>query len=632
MDHSARARNDGLETAFPELFGGLSEEAVRDLEAEFERVHVTAGETLIRQGERADCMYLVLSGRLRAYVDRSDGPDAPVGEIGRGEIVGEMGLLIDEPRSATIRAVRDSEVLRLSKDVFDRFIEKHPLALKAITRVNLMRLRRTLLSSRMETPAATVAIVPAGRNAPLGEFTRALVRSLSAFGPTLHLDRERFERDFGDGANALSSGRVTAWLSEQEGKYRCIVYESDGTRSPWTRRCLRQADHVLAVGQGGSDPAIGEAEAEIQPFDWRDRTGRRDLVLVHAPETVRPSGTAAWLAARHVDGHHHVRMGSTADFDRVARFVTGRAVGVVLGGGGARGMSHIGSMRAVRERGIPVDLIGGTSSGALIGAALAKGFDCETLFEECRKTLSSTGSLLDPTLPLMSLVRGRRIARILEYAFSDLLIEDLWIPYFAVSSNLTRARLMVHRRGSLRRAVRASISLPGILPPVVEDRDLLVDGGLMNKLPVDVMRGLCNGGKVLAMSICAAGGLESPQPFGEHVSGWGLLRRKLNPFRRRAEAPNIANILLCSTLVNSAQAQEMLEREADLCVHVSPPSIGLFDYQTLGAMVEAGHRAASEQLEAWTGPSAGTPAARAAAAAGETQGLASLAEAFHTSF
>jgi NTE family protein/lysophospholipid hydrolase len=623
-----------LAAAFPDLFAGLNEEAVRDLEAEFQRVHLTAGETLIRQGDRADCMYLVVSGRLRAYVERSDGPDSAVGEIARGEIVGEMGLLIDEPRSATIRAVRDSEVLRLSKEVFDRFIEKHPLALKAITRVNLMRLRRTILSPRVESPAATIAIVPAGREAPITEFSRALVRALEAFGPTLHLDRQRFERDFGEasGAESLSSGSVTAWLSEQEAKYRCIVYESDGTRSAWTRRCLRQADHVLAVGRGGSDPAIGEAEAEIQPFDWRDRTGRRDLVLLHPDHTYRPTGTAAWLAARHVDGHHHVRTGSAADYARLARFVTGRAVGVVLGGGGARGMAHIGAMRALRERGIPVDLLGGTSSGALIAGALAKGLDCGTVLEQCRQQLSSAGSLLDVTLPLMSLVSGRRISRILEYAFADLLIEDLWIPYFSVSSNLTRARMMVHRRGSLRRAVRASISLPGILPPVIDDHDLLVDGGLMNKLPVDVMRGLCNGGKVLAMSISAAGALESSSAFGEHVSGWGLLGRRLNPFRARSESPNIASILLCSTLVNSAQAQELLEREADLCVHVTPPPIGLFDYQSLDTMVEAGYQAAMKQLEAWPGSTAGSPAARAASETGDAPGLPTLAEVFHPSY
>jgi NTE family protein/lysophospholipid hydrolase len=623
----------GLESFFPELFRGLSHEALRDLEAEFERVHLTGGETLLRQGELADCMYLVVSGRLRAYVERPDGRETVVGEIARGEIVGEMGLLIDEPRAASIRAVRDSELLRLSKEVFDRFIDKYPLALKQIARVNLMRLRRTILSPRVESTVATIAIVPAGQDAPLSSFAESLVRALDALGPTLHLNKERFERGFGDAsgrAAARSNGSVTAWLSEQETKYRYVVYESDGTRSSWTRRCLRQADHVLAVGRGGSDPAIGEAEAEIQPFDWRDRTGRRDLVLLHPDHTDRPTGTQAWLAARHVDGHHHVRMGSRADFDRLARFLTGRAVGLVLGGGGARGMAHIGALKAIRELGIPIDLVGGTSSGALIAGALAKGLDCETLHRQTREQLSG-GSLLDFTLPFMSLVSGRRISRILEYAFGDLLIEDLWLSYFCVSSNLSRARMVVHRRGPLRKAVRASISLPGILPPVVEDRDLLVDGGLMNKLPVDVMRGFCNGGKVLAVSVSSVGGIEATDAFGEHVSGWGLLRRRLNPFRPRTEGPNIASIMLCSTLVNSGRAQEALEREADLCVHVTPAPIGLFDYKSLDTMVEAGYQAAMKQLEEWPRSAPASPSVCRTTESTDPGGLAALAEVLHPS-
>jgi predicted acylesterase/phospholipase RssA/CRP-like cAMP-binding protein len=597
----SRSIDDDIASSFPELFHGLSREALRGLEAEFQRVYLTGGETLIRQGEPADCMYLVVSGRLRAYVEHPGDRDTVVGEIARGEIVGEMGLLIDEPRSTTIRAIRDCELLRLSKEVFDRFLEAYPPATKHIARLNLMRLRRTILSPRAESTVATIAIVPAGRDAPLATFTESLVRALGAIGPTLHLNKERFERGFGDasgGRPAPSAGRVTGWLTELETKYRYVVYESDATRSDWTRRCLRQADHVLAVGRGGSDPSIGETEAEIQPFDWRDRTGRRDLVLLHPEDAGRPRDTLAWLVGRHVDGHHHVRTGCRADFERLARFITGRAVGIVLGGGGARGMAHIGALKAIQELGIPIDLIGGTSSGALIAGLLARGTDCATIHGQVRERLAA-GSLLDFTLPLLSLVSGRRISRILDYAFGDLLIEDLSLGYFCVSSNLTRARLVVHRRGPLRRAVRASISLPGILPPVVDDGDLLVDGGLMNKLPVDVMRGLCNNGKVLAVSVSAVGGVEAAGGYGDHVSGWGVLGRWLNPFRPRTPGPNIASILLCSTLVNSGQAQEALEREADLCVRVPPAPIGLFDYNSFDAMVEAGYRAALKQLEGW---------------------------------
>jgi NTE family protein/lysophospholipid hydrolase len=608
--------------SFPELFGSVGESALRDLETEFQRVYLKSGETLIRQGGAADCMYVLVVGRLRAWVRRSDGPEVVLGEVGRGEVVGEMGLLIDEPRSATIRAVRDSELLRLSRDAFDRFIERHPLALKQIIRVNLLRLRRTILPPRAESTVATIAVVPAGKDPPVSSFAETLARALGAIGPTLHLDKERFDRR--PGAN------VTAWLGEQELKYRYVIYESDGTRSQWTGQCLRHADHVLAVGRGGSDPALGEPEMQIQPYDWQGASARRDLVLLHPEGTHRPSGTQAWLASRHVDGHHHIHMGSRTDYDRLARFLTGRAVGVVLGGGGARGMAHIGALRAIHELGIPIDLIGGTSSGAIFAGAAAKGLGYEEMLETARQRLVDGGSLLDFTLPFVSLVSGRRISKALHRTFEDLMIEDLWSSYFCVSSNLSRARMMVHRRGHLWKAIRASVSLPGILPPVLHDKDLLVDGGLMNRLPVDVMRGLCNGGRVLAVNVSTLGGLEAGDGFGEHLSGWRAFGQRINPFKARPAGPNIASILLCSTLLKSAQAQEVLEREADVCVQVPPPPIGLFDFRSLKAMVQAGYEAALKQLEGWPAGPPG-PGASQAPEARDPSTLPILSEAFHGS-
>jgi lysophospholipid hydrolase len=619
--------------SFPELFSGLSDAARRDLEAAFERVDLTGGETLLRQGEAGDCMYLLVTGRLRAYVQRPDGNEVMVGDVGRGEVVGEMALLLDEPRSATIRAVRDSQLLRLPKEVFDRFIEKYPLALKQIARVNLLRLRRTILFPRVESNVATIAVVPAGRDSPLSSFAESLAGALGAIGPTLHLSRDRFARHFGEShphaAARADDSRIGAWLSEQETKYRYVIYESELTQSPWTRRCLRQADHVLAVGLGGSDPALGEAEAAIQPFDWRGLAGRRDLVLLQPGSVGRPTGTQAWLAGRHVDGHHHLRADSKADYERLARFLTGGAVGLVLGAGGARGMAHIGAIRAIRELGIPIDLVGGTSSGALVAGALALGMEYEALVATAIERLVAVGSLLDLTLPLVSLISGRKMARGLEHTFEDAMIEDLWLNYFCVSSNLSRARMVVHQRGLLRRGIRASISLPGILPPVFQDHDLLVDGGLMNKLPVDVMRGRCNGGKVLAINVNAQGGLEAGDAFGDHLSGWRVLGKRLNPFRSGNQGPNIASILLCSTLVNGEQAQQVLEREADVCVQVSPAAIGLFDFKSLHEMINAGYDATLKQLDGWWASNSG-PSARTSRGM-EPFGLAALSEAFRPS-
>jgi lysophospholipid hydrolase len=619
--------------SFPELVQGLSDSTRQELSAQFERVHLASGETLIRQGERADCLYLLVTGRLRAYVERGDGSAAVVGEVGRGEVVGEMALLIDEPRSATIRAIRDSELLRLSKEAFDRFIEKYPFVMKQIARVTLMRLRRSILSSRVETAVATIAIIPAGRGAPLRHFAESLARALGAFGPTLHLNQERFERGFEEAAGraaTASDGGVAAWLNEQESKYRYVVYESDGGPSEWTRRCVRQADHILAVGLAGSDPALGEAESIMQPSGGGRLAPRRDLVLLHRAGTTRPTGTLAWLSVRQLDGHHHVRSDCAADYDRIARFVSGRAVGLVLGGGGARGMAHIGAIRAIQELGIPIDLIGGTSSGAIIAGMLANGLHCEAMQDFVRR-LATRRSLLDFTLPFVSLASGRRITRAFQRVYEEVMIEDLWLNYFCVSTNLTRSSMVVHRHGLLRRGIRASVSLPGILPPVLQDHDLLVDGGLMNRLPVDVMRGLCNGGKVLAVSVNTLGGPSATDGFGEHLSGWGVLYRRLKSFKAQPEALNIASILLWSTLVKSAQSQESLERDADVCVQVPAAPIGLFDFRSFDAIVEAGYQAALEHLRGWSASEAASwTVCGGVSEVAATNSSPVLSEAFHS--
>ena len=587
---------------FPELFNGIAPAALQELGRLFERVQLKSGETLLRQGEPGDCMFLLASGRLRAYVER-DGREVIVGEVGRGEVVGEMALLIDEPRSATIRAIRDSELFRLSKDAFDLFLEKHPVALKQIARVNLLRLRRSILSTRIESTVATIAVVPAGRGAPLTEFAAWLARALGDFAPTLHLNRDAYDHVIDDRATNTpteSTAAIGAWLNEQEARYRYVVYECDETFSTWTRRCLRQADYVLFVGIAGSDPAPGEIERAGRTEDRGRTAPRRELVLLHPPDTSRPSGTQAWLAHRQIDFHHHVRIGRATDFERLARFLTGRAIGLVLGAGGARGLAHIGVIRAIQELGIAIDLIGGTSCGAMVGGALAKDLDGERIFRTAREHLVSSGSLLDYTLPLVSLISGRKMTRGLQRVFGDVAIEDLWLNYFCVSTNLSRAAMIVHRTGPLWRGIRASISLPGILPPVLQEGDLLVDGGLMNKLPVDVMRKLCNGGRVIAVSVSQAERLQVEYEFPEHLSGWRVLVRRLNPFRSRREEANIASILLCSTLVKSTESQAALEREADICVRVPPVAVGMFEFKSLDAIVDAGYTAALAQLRGWS--------------------------------
>jgi predicted acylesterase/phospholipase RssA len=580
-----------------DCFPMLPDDALEEVSDRFAWVHLSGGDTLLREGELGTCVYLLVSGQLRAYVTRADGSEAAAGEFGARDVVGDVALLIGEPQGATIRARRDSELLRIDREDFEAFLATHPRVMKQMMCSRLATLQRSIRNPTPEPGVATIAVVPAGAGAPIGDVAASLACALRAFGPTLHLGRRDFEHGIGEAAaHAGYSSRAAAWLNEQEGAVHYVVYEADTTATPWTRCCLRQADVVLAVGVAGGDPRLSDIEADVYRAEGRHGASSR-LVLLQPDQAAAPIGTRAWLAHRPVCAHHHVRPNREADYARLARILTGRAVGLVLGGGGARGLAHIGALRAVEDLGIPVDLIGGTSSGALVAAAVATGHSWQDMLQMARARLGGRDSLLDFTVPFISLVSGRRISMWLQGMFDDAQIEDLWLPYFCVSTNLSRARMVVHREGLLWRAVRASVSLPGILPPLLDQRDLLVDGGVMNKLPVDVMRGFCNGGKVFAVSVSPCDdGPVGGDSFEEHVSGWSILRRQLNPFARRRRGPNIAQILLCSTLVTSARSQRSLERQADVCVRVPAPSTGLFDFRFLDLMVEAGYRAAQEQL------------------------------------
>jgi hypothetical protein len=346
-------------------------------------------------------------------------------------------------------------------------------------------------------------VVPASSGVPLEEVCRRLETSLSKLGPTLHLTAERTRSLFGAGDDESETFgvRTVDWLSQQEANYRYLLYQSDERWSAWTERALRQADQVLIVGKATEPPEQGAIERQMSE-QWRPfRSPRISLALLHeSGETLR--GTARWLEGRRVRNHFHLRRGSQADFDRLARTLTGHAFGLVLGGGGARALGALGVLRVLEEIGLAVDMVGGSSFGAVVGAFCAMGLDAEKIQQTCRRHLHG---LFDPTFPLVSLLAGRRIVRRLEAGFGgETCIEELPLPFFCVSTNLTRAQQVVHRRGSLVTAIRSSISLPGMLPPVCQGGELYVDGGLLNNVPMDLMQELCGGGLVVAVDASPA--------------------------------------------------------------------------------------------------------------------------------
>jgi len=371
-------RRQLLDATLSRVFGGVDASTLAEIEAACEWLDLPSGHTLFRQGDPGESLYALVSGRVAIRAER-DGEEVVIGEAGRGETIGEMALLTGEPRSATVVAIRDTVLVRLPRGAFDRLLEDHPRMALGLSRLLVERLRaQTTARPSARRIGSNIAIVPAGRVAPpTSAFAEEVVRALETIGSTQHLNRSRVDEQAGRAgavstAGAGDGGWLASWLDEQEVKHSFVVYEADPDVTEWTRRCLRQADVVVCVADATGDPALGEIEKEFP--DGAD-TVRHVLVLVHPAATEQPSGTAAWLAARKITSHHHVRSGSSSDVARVARVISGTAVGLVLGGGAARGFAHVGAFRALCEAGVPIDWVGGASIGSAMGGLIALGYN-----------------------------------------------------------------------------------------------------------------------------------------------------------------------------------------------------------------------------------------------------------------
>jgi len=585
-----------------DLFRGLDETALRALALEVEGMFLPGGERLIRQGDPGDALYVVLNGRLRVTIRQADGQDTPVGEVGRGESVGEMAILAEETRSASVYAIRDSNLLKLSTEAFNRFKQRYPHILEEIIQLLIRRLRERQ-QDRRGTPhrtGTTVALIPVDESVVLTEFAVRLTETFAKTGPALHLNAARFDGYLGEGmAQTPQTGRenrnIVAWLNTQETGRRFIVYEADPSPSAWTGRCIRQADCILVVGRPGTDPGPGAIEKEMLG-EGAQSAVRTELVLVHPDGNREPVDTRRWLAHRSVAAHHHIRLSEDADFERLVRFLTDRAVCLVLSGGGARGFAHIGVIRALEEHGVPIDLIGGTSAGSIIAAQYALGWDYDRMLDINKKQIRFRLDI-DFTIPIVSLFSGRKITRMLTEMFGDKKIEDLWVRYFCVSSDLTQGRVVLHREGLLRKYIQACNSAPGVMPPVFENGHLLIDGGVLDNMPADVVRPHFGECRIIGVNVNPRVGPKTDMEYREVLTGRSVLWNRINPFRKTPQVPTIFEILSRLTMLGSAkQAAEMVENTLDLYIQPPLDEFGVIEYNAIDRIADVGYHFTRKQL------------------------------------
>jgi NTE family protein len=548
-------------TRFP-LLAGLSDPALRQLVAQACWFGLPGGTVLKRDSENETALFLVITGTLGVVLEDGAGVRRLIAQVPPGETVGEVSLLTEE-HSAELVALRDTELLRIGPQAFEALIARQPRVMIDMMAVMARRLMQTNRAPREAVRPKTFAIVPLQDGLLADPLAHRVAGALVAMGAkTAVLD-------------ASAAGQSAEWFHAVEAAHDVVLYRGDAPASAWSEACIRQADRLYYVARAGRP--LPETVRNVK----ERLCGRPELLLLHdggggnLPEPV--ARKSDWF-----ETVHHVHPARSDDIARLARCVAGRAVGLVLGGGGARGFAHIGVVRALAEAGVPFDYLGGVSMGAIVAAGLASGWSHEELSERMRAVFVTAKPLSDYTLPLIALVRGRKMTELLLAHFGHQRIENLRRPYFCLSSDLTTGRIHEHRAGYLWRALRASAALPGIVPPVNAHGHLLVDGGVMNNLPVDLMRARRIGPLI-------ASDVTGEIDFSVRDSRYGERPVLRLIWQRMRGTPSIFDVLMRSGTVGSEAQRRLVRDEADFLFEPPLEGVDPLDWKSFDRAVAEGY-------------------------------------------
>lgn len=631
-----------------QLFGKLDADILRDVRNEMQLHPLKKGDRLVAQDEPSDSLYLIVNGQVRVFRQKDTEtqehrePMHQVTDLGRGQTVGETGFLTGEARNASVYALRDTLVARLDSDAYFKLLRKYP---EPLTRFFSAQVLAPLVRP-IKKKHHTIALI--GLNPwdtdhliPIDELAKRLKwhienpwyssgdggRSRSA----TYINEKVTDQQLGEAGisgapiNSASHLRLQHWFAEQEAQHECLIFGVNHTCEPdspesghqcgeqqssnWLKRISHQVEQVVFVVDSNTDcstltlPACFNSDHGEIPLD-----PGYSLALLHTADCEMPAHTAAWLAKFNVNAHHHIRWSddeesgwnerTKSDVARVARLLTGEAIGLVLSGGAARGFAHLGVVRAMHEAGVPIDILGGTSAGAISASIIGAGYSDDQAHDLVLK-YGKRENMNDYTLPTTALFKGKRFSELLRKFVGDVQIEDLWLPFYCVSINMTDASEVVHRQGPLWKYVRASASLPIMLPPVADGEKLLVDGAMLNAMPVEIMSSDRGCGTVIGIDVSGGTGMRGEYHYGTELSGWQQLMRKFNPMAKPHRSPTLPTTILAISAIGAVGRLPSQRAHADL--HIRPPvhRFKMMDYDSREQIMQVGYEAAKEEITGW---------------------------------
>ena len=568
-----------------ELFQELSDHEVAQLYSFMKTIHLKAGDVLVRQGEPSDSMHVLISGRLIVKNSLSQ----TVGQISRGQTVGEMGLITQEPRSATVMALRDSLLLQLDSAHFMEVCHNHPSVLLEVAKTITRRLQKTLQSKQNYSSASNIILFPAQQGLDMARFAHRLSAS---FNDTFryHIIRRS------DFPSTISISDLYSAIQNIENEHDYLFYDASGDEK-WCELCLERADHIYVL-------ADAHGEITFDPNALRVLTGlqndiKKMLVLLHT-EGSAAKEAEGWLDALSFARHHHVRWESKGDFERLLRFVNGSAVGLVLGGGGTRSWAHGGVIKYLFENNITIDACAGTSAGAIVSGMMLVSRDLQD-FMELSNLLSDSLRFNEYTIPFASLLSSRSLTHILQTIFGTIKMEDLDRMLMCISADLVSVSEVVIHRGLIWRCMRATAAIPGIYPPVHDGDRLLIDGGVVNNLPVDVMRDYLDGtGKIIAVDISEVDEHEVTYNYPLDLNWRWILRNKIFSRRSDFHLPPLASTLLKGMVLASDLKSLRNMKLSDVAIRPPLSGFGMLDPSKKHEMMNMGYAAAKEVLSSWS--------------------------------
>ena len=590
-----------------EAFQHLPEQELAEIEHTLKLVPVARGQALVRQGEEAGALFIVVSGRFK--VMRESTP-RPIAEIGAGTPIGEIAFFAGGTRTATVVAERDSLVLELKREDFDRLADRNPRIWTTITKQLARRLGDATSSGGIRPATVlphTITVCRAGGASGQAGLTDAFAQALRGAFPShlkVHLLDATSALGALDSRIPLGSSDATLWFNELESRFDHVIYVADPELTEWSKKSLRQADLVLCIGRASGDTS---REPNLLEHFAEQLHGKGTLRLVLLQDMAPPyERTRSWLETRPwVTMHHHVahaeiaagRTSQAPGLDRLVRFLRGQAIGLAACGGGAYSAAHIGVFDALLEAGLAFDIVGGTSGGAAMTAALALEVSTDEIAERTHDIFIARKAMRRWTWPRYSLLDHNAFDSALAAHFTSIDIEDLGLPFFAVATNLTRSSAQCIRRGPLWTAVRASAAIPAMLPPVYNaEGEMLVDGCVVENTPIKTLRSLKHGPNVVI-------DFASPEPDRQTIDtsalptrGTILARVLTGGGRRLPAAPWPQEVLMRSLMLNRPDFASEMGSGDILLVPPIPSHIGHLDWHKHRELRAIAREFASKEL------------------------------------